>query len=507
MATQTSVTKAEPVKKNHLERQPQPPVTAGLEGAVSSLELGAALSDPQSARPEAILQLQRMAGNRAVSGLIQRKLTVGAANDPYEQEADRVAAQVMSMPESTPKVQRMGEEDEEIQAKPLAATITPLVQRAVAPEEDEELQAKFIQRESIPEEDEELQAKSFNGGNSFEPGLDFESRLAASQGSGSPLPTPTRQFMEQRFGADFSGVRVHTGNESNQLNHAVGAQAFTHGQNIYFGQDKENMESRAGKQLLAHELTHIVQQTGKTVRRVIGKVPAPYRPTLPGHAVNTEFGNYWVVPNGTTRNYREKAGDQITKTDFAILERAWNALKSDAGNIHIRETDDLNSAHGGFKNKVLDQFKELLSRQHGRGLVINLMNSTKPVTIMPTSARKTAVSLAGPGARETSPGVAGAGDETTIMIDDDLTDDRVKAFDATGHKIYTPVYLILGHELIHARHNIVGQNRRNQAPTEPAYGNLEEEQTISTGTLTENMLRKEHSLPLRFGHKIKVGPP
>jgi hypothetical protein len=77
----------------------------------------------------------------------QAKLTVGAANDAYEQEADRVAAQVMSMPEQALKVQRMGEEDEEeIQAKPLAATITPLVQRAAAPEEEEELQAKSINK-------------------------------------------------------------------------------------------------------------------------------------------------------------------------------------------------------------------------------------------------------------------------------------------------------------------------------------------------------------------------
>lgn len=165
---------------------------------------------------------------------IQAKLTVGSADDAYEQEADRVAAQVMSMPDPTPKVQRTREEyeEEEIQAKPLAATITPLVQRAATL------------------------------GDSFEPGLDFESRLAASRGGGRPLPTPTREFMEQRFGADFGGVRVLTSSDAAQLNCAIAARAFTLGQDIFWGSENHDPDSTLGKRLLAHELAHIVQQSG-----------------------------------------------------------------------------------------------------------------------------------------------------------------------------------------------------------------------------------------------------
>jgi hypothetical protein len=73
--------------------------------------------------------------------------------------------------------------------------------------------------------------------------------------------------MEPRFGADFGGVRVHTGGEADQLNRQLNAQAFTHGQDIYMGAGKYDPASSDGKKLLAHELTHVVQQNGDTVRR------------------------------------------------------------------------------------------------------------------------------------------------------------------------------------------------------------------------------------------------
>jgi Domain of unknown function (DUF4157) len=239
-------------------------------------------------------------GPRPAPNFLQAKLTVGAPNDGYEQEADRVAEQVMSMPDTKPAVQREGmpeeeedlqtkslgssiqreaipEEEEDIQTKPLSATITPLVQREVMPEEEEiqakalggsiqreampeeeeePIQAKLIQREGMPEEEEAIQTKGSSGGG-FEAGGDFESRLRRSKGGGSALPDDVRSFMEPRFGADFSGVRVHTGSESVQMNRDLNAQAFTHKQDVYFGAGKTPEKDS----LTAHELTHVVQQT------------------------------------------------------------------------------------------------------------------------------------------------------------------------------------------------------------------------------------------------------
>jgi hypothetical protein len=252
--------------------------------------------------------LQRLAANssrdRATMLAVQPKLTVGAPNDQYEQEADRVADQVMSTPDSAiqqPVQREMASEEEEIRTKPIAPSITPLVQREAMPEE-EEVQAKAIdptlQREEAPEEEdiqtkplgsiqreempeeEEVQAKAIDPtlqreempeeevqtkpalqrstDGSLEAGSSIESRLNSSKGGGSPLSNEVRSFMEPRFGADFSQVRVHTGSESVQMNRDLNAQAFAHKQDVYFGAGK----APANDALTAHELTHTIQQTG-----------------------------------------------------------------------------------------------------------------------------------------------------------------------------------------------------------------------------------------------------
>jgi len=186
---------------------------------------------------------------------IQAKLTVGAIGDVYEQEADRVAAQVMSMPVAAaapPQVQRFGEEHNPIgMYSSLARSITPVVHRQV----DQQVQMQSM-----------VQRAFKAGGN--EASGDLESRLNASSGGGSALAPEVRAFMEPRFGADFSGVRVHTGNEAVQMNRELGAQAFAHGSDVYFGAGK----SPGNNELTAHELTHVVQQTGGAVQREMPKV-------------------------------------------------------------------------------------------------------------------------------------------------------------------------------------------------------------------------------------------
>jgi hypothetical protein len=210
---------------------------------------------------------------RMGEGVIQAKLTVNAPGDQYEQEADAVAAQVMTM-RAPAQRQAMPEEDE------LHASRKPLVQRAT---EEDELQAKpLAQRQAMPEEGElHASRKPFvqrKGDGSFETDEVFALRVNASRGGGSPLPDETREFMESRFSADFSGVRVHTGSEAARLSRDAQAQAFTHGSDIYFNEGKYNPDTGDGKRLLAHELTHTIQQTGGIQRKVdyqfIGNVGA-----------------------------------------------------------------------------------------------------------------------------------------------------------------------------------------------------------------------------------------
>jgi hypothetical protein len=191
-------------------------------------------------------------------------------------------------------------EEEELQAK--------RIQREAMPE-DEELQAKRLQREAMPEEDELAQTKRVqrrrrgkaaasslakshtqpaalplpaasahrkaNSDGSFEAGADVEQRIARSRGGGSALPSATRAEMEAKFGADFGGVRLHTGGESSQLNRDLSAQAFTHGSDVYFGEGKYAPGSGDGKRLLAHELTHVVQQQSVACSTKLGTKKEP----------------------------------------------------------------------------------------------------------------------------------------------------------------------------------------------------------------------------------------
>ncbi len=251
--------------------------------------------DPQDA---SLLDWQRAIGNQGIqralaqgalrtrrSGdLIQAKLTVGAPDDVYEQEADDVAQSVMRMPDAAVQREALPEE-EELQMKRVQREALPeeeelqmkRVQREALPEEEElqmkrvqrealpeeeELQMKRVQRETLPEE-EELQMKRVQRealGGVPEVTDEIESRIEGQRGGGRGLPDSAREFFEPRFGQDFSGVQIHTGKEADMLNRQLDARAFTTGSDIFFRDGEYNPESSGGRELLAHELTHVVQQ-------------------------------------------------------------------------------------------------------------------------------------------------------------------------------------------------------------------------------------------------------
>jgi len=239
----------------------------------------------------------------APSTFIQAKMVVGAADDAYEREADQVAQQVVNAPvqrteapeEEQPinakRIQREAapglEEEQPINAKRIQREAAPgleeeqpinakRIQREAAPglEEEQPINAKRIQREAAPglEEEQPINAKRIQRdaadmSSSFEVGEDIESSIQAKKGNGSPLPESTRTSMESSFGQDFSGVNIHTDTESDSLNQSVQARAFTTGSDIFFRQGEYNPESGSGKELLAHELTHVVQQGGSIAKK------------------------------------------------------------------------------------------------------------------------------------------------------------------------------------------------------------------------------------------------
>jgi hypothetical protein len=175
--------------------------------------------------------VQRQVKNQAVQRLlressgVQAKLTVNAPGDVYEQEADRVSEQVMSSPE-------------------------PQVQRACACGGE----CPNCKKEGL-----QIQRVATGGSGQVTAPPIVQETLRSS---GQPLEAGTRGFMESRFGHDFSRVRVHTGPTAAASSQAIQAKAYTSGNNVVFGAGQYAPETESGKRLLAHELTHVVQQGG-----------------------------------------------------------------------------------------------------------------------------------------------------------------------------------------------------------------------------------------------------
>jgi len=189
----------------------------------------------------AVMALHGAIGNQAVqrllrSGAIQAKLAVSQPDDPYEREADRVADQVLQMPEpaveGTP-VQGHGQ--------------TSQIQRKCGPCQEEET----VQRKEIPGAAAEMTPAVASG-------------ALALAGAGHALPESVRDLFEPRFGYDFSCVRLHTDSQAAESARAVNALAYTVGRDVVFGAGQYHPQTQEGRQLLAHELTHVVQQGGRS---------------------------------------------------------------------------------------------------------------------------------------------------------------------------------------------------------------------------------------------------
>jgi outer membrane protein OmpA-like peptidoglycan-associated protein len=188
---------------------------------------------------------------------LQTKLQVDSRHDPQEQEADRVASQVVSQPWEG------------------------IIQRKCAACDEEKEHG--------------IQAKSDNSANSSDTSS-ISSALLNSTG-GNPLPNKINQHMSDSIGFDFSAVRVHTDGHAQQMNQYLHSRAFTYGNNVYFNQNQYQPSNSQGKHLLAHELTHVVQQNSGG--QLIQKQAAPGPPSeIP---LNSDVGAFWFRANENGR--------------------------------------------------------------------------------------------------------------------------------------------------------------------------------------------------------------
>lgn len=190
--------------------------------------------------------------------IIQPKLTIGQPNDKFEKEADSMAEEVVQKlhtPNSSALVQSKCEDcAEEEKLQKMEQNGDEEMKRSRKPifESEDTSDNDFIQE---------------NRGEAIEAGTSIETQLRHHKGTGQPLHDRTRANMEGHFGVDFKGIKVHTGDYAVRMNQELGAHAFTNGNDIYFNHGNYNPNTKNGDKLLAHELTHVVQQNGHKTQK------------------------------------------------------------------------------------------------------------------------------------------------------------------------------------------------------------------------------------------------
>jgi len=184
-------------------------------------------------------------GNQALLRKLQAKLTIGAVEDPLEHEADAVAEQVMRAPDPGAGPPRLSRKCDSCEAE------------------------------------EPIRAKGDGGDMS---GEEAPAEVGLALGApGRPLDAGTRAFFEPRLDADLSDVRIHADAQAAKSAQTIGAVGYTVGNDIVFGKDRYSPDTDGGRRLIAHELAHVIQQTG-AARRTASVRRAPDDPPAEGAA-------------------------------------------------------------------------------------------------------------------------------------------------------------------------------------------------------------------------------
>ncbi len=300
----------------------------------------------------------------------QPKLTINQPNDIYEQEADAMAEKVMRMPDPATndnlffkpaistiqhKCAHCEEEEKQAQRKEGANddSVSPVhviqpvpniipsrptiqskcanckeeekLQRKEMPEEDELIEETLLQTKLIQnkqqgfETENKLQAKESETTNSKEVSNNVEQILRSG---GAQMDVPTRLFMEERFGYDFKNVQIHNDASAHRSSAGINAKAYTHQNHVVFGKDYYRPHSVEGKQLLAHELTHVIQQNENVNLKKIQLKPGEKK----------QYSFHIKVPASITQQpliiamYRQAYG---IADPSVIIKGTWTGMPSD----------------------------------------------------------------------------------------------------------------------------------------------------------------------------------
>ena len=271
-----------------------------------ALDGSAIAARPQNAGPQSSTGNQNLL--LLLSGKsIQPKLAISTPGDTHEREADRVADAMMMGQPSAVVTNTNG---------------SPVQRKCETCEQEDKLQ-----RKTVSEETAEASAR-------------LENDTVIPGSGGQPLPESVRGFFEPRFGQDFSDVRIHTGGSAAESAGALNAAAFTLGRNVVFGANRYAPETGQGRRLLAHELTHVVQQRSAAVQRMVQRdlatpppsTPQPAQPDLTDAQIREAIRfNRQFYDDANTRLIQNILGGPVTGTWTADNIRAIAATQEQFG--------------------------------------------------------------------------------------------------------------------------------------------------------------------------------
>jgi Domain of unknown function (DUF4157) len=281
-----------------------------------------------------------LAPQASTNSVIQPKLTIGQPGDKYEQEADRVAADVVQRI-NQPQVVPFRQEEEQLQMKSLSNSIQL---QEIAKEEEIQTKSLLQRRPAI---------------NATQASTDLESSINYARGTGKALDVGLQKSMGQAMGADFSKVRVHTDAQSDQLNKSIQAKAFTTGQDIFFSKGAYNPKNRSGQELIAHELTHVIQQNGSSVQKVQASPVNLSTGKLVQRTTELERQQEGKNIKKNYKDQRKTIGGVTSHSNIAIEEAKNELLKTK--NKRAKDLYNLLSLKANKTTALFDMVQNLLS--------------------------------------------------------------------------------------------------------------------------------------------------
>ncbi|MCY1064655.1 DUF4157 domain-containing protein [Nannocystis sp. RBIL2] len=294
--------------------------------------VGRAAADPDGAPSSLQSMAQRGAAEReaasavaseSIAGLgfrLQAKLEVSTADDPLEREADKAAERVMLAQEQP---QASGSHSNRAPARRIVSLkrVEPVARAAAEP-------------------------RAPSDGSPSARSDEFAGRIAALRGRGLPLAPRDQAFFGQQLGSDFSRVRVHADGEAGAMARSLRARAFTVGPDIVFAPGQYATGSREGRRLLAHELTHVVQQ---------GYARDPSAPSPAGRAVP---GMIYRAPAGPTADDPAHAADPFDESAYASMGYWWRSTATQSTKPTLAEVRAAIVASGQVDETTLAESAE-----------------------------------------------------------------------------------------------------------------------------------------------------